>query len=145
MAAAGGIQLNFERKLDAPVAHVYKVLTGTEFISRWFGPSDEFKVTVHQWDARIGGSYRVEFNTPAGETHIVIGTFKELVPNQKVAYTWTWEGRPAMDSLVTFTIRADGNKTLLTLVHGGFPAEEVRDHHQQGWAGSMERLSRAVT
>ena len=144
MTTATGIHLKFERSLDAPVEHVYKVLTESGYISQWYGPSDDFKVTVHRWDARVGGSYRVEFNTPAGETHIVVGEFKELRKNSRVAYTWSWEGQPPLDTLVTFTIRAEGEKTRLTLVHDGFPADEVRAHHEQGWTGSMERLARAV-
>lgn len=144
MTTTTGIHLKFERSLDAPVEHVYKVLTASDSIAKWYGPSDDFKVTVHQWDARLGGNYRVEFNTPGGETHIVVGVFKELVRNEKVAYTWSWEGQPPMDTLVTFTIRPDGQKTKLTLIHDGFPAEEVRAHHEQGWTGSLERLTRAV-
>lgn len=144
MTSDTGIKLEKQLTLNAPAAHVYKVLTQAEHISKWYGPSDEFKITVHKWDCKVGGKYRVEFNTPAGETHIVVGEFKELKPNAKVAYSWSWEGQPPMDTLVTFAIKAAGDKTELAFSHVGFPAEEVRDHHNQGWTGSLERLSRAV-
>ena len=144
MTTPTGIYIKLERSLNAPVAHVYKVLTEASHISRWYGPSDEFEVTVHTWELRVGGDYRVALKTPAGETHIVIGQFKELVPNEKVAYTWSWEGQPAIDTLVTFTIRQAGEKTELTLTHEGFMTEEARTNHEQGWRGSLERLSRTV-
>ncbi len=144
MTTPTGIHIRFERSLNAPVEHVYKVLTEATHISKWYGPSDEFDVTVHTWEARVGGDYRVALKTPAGETHIVIGEFRELVPNEKVAYTWNWEGQPPMDTLVTFTIRPEGGQTALTLTHEGFPADDVRAQHEQGWTGSLERLSGAV-
>jgi uncharacterized protein YndB with AHSA1/START domain len=139
-----GISLKYEKSLNAPAEHVYKVLTDAKHIPSWYGPADDFKIKVHKWEARVGGNYRVEFNTPTGETHIVVGQFKELVPNKKVAYTWSWEGQPPMDTLVTFAIRADGGKTQLTFTHEGFPSDEVRGHHEHGWMGSLERLTRAV-
>lgn len=144
MTTDTGIKIEKQQTLNAPVDHVYKVLTQAEHIPNWYGPSDDFKITVHQWECKVGGKYRVEFNTPDGTTHIVVGEFKELVPNSRIAYTWDWEGQPVMNSLVTFEIEADGAKTALNFSHIGFPAEEVRDHHNHGWTGSLERLSRAV-
>jgi uncharacterized protein YndB with AHSA1/START domain len=144
MTSQAGISLKFERTLNASPAAVYEVLSKAENIPKWYGPSDEFKIKVHTWDCRVGGKYRVEFNTPTGETHIVVGTFKELVPGAKMAYTWSWEGAPPMDTLVTFQLKAEGKGTHLAFVHEGFPAEEAREHHRQGWTGSLERLSRAV-
>jgi uncharacterized protein YndB with AHSA1/START domain len=136
--------VKMERSLNAPADHVYKVLTDARHIPNWYGPSDDFKVTVHKWEPKVGGKYRVEFNAPDGETNIVVGEFKELVPGKKVAYTWTWEGRPVIDTLVTIVLKPNGKKTDLTLTHEGFPSDDMADHHNQGWTGSMERLMRAV-
>jgi uncharacterized protein YndB with AHSA1/START domain len=49
-----------------------------------------------------------------------------------------------MDTLVTFDLSADGESTRLLLTHEGFPADEARDHHNQGWTGSLERLARVA-
>jgi uncharacterized protein YndB with AHSA1/START domain len=136
--------LKLERSLNAPAEHVYKVLTDAKHVGRWYGPADDFKVTVHKWEPKVGGKYRVEFISPDGTINIVIGEFKELVPGKKVAYTWTWEGKPVIDTLVTFTLKAVGKRTELTLTHDGFPDADMAGHHNQGWTGCLERLSREV-
>jgi len=144
MTTPVGLTLRMERTLNAPIERVFEVLTAAEHIGRWFGPSDDFRVTVHAWEAKEGGAYRVEFNTPDGETHIVVGTFTAIVPNSRVSYTWSWEGRPPMDTLVTFALEGKGRQTQLVFTHEGFPAEDVRGHHEQGWTGSMARLERVL-
>ncbi|MEE9312080.1 MAG: SRPBCC domain-containing protein [Planctomycetota bacterium] len=144
MTSETSIKIEMERILNASTARVYEVLTKAEHIPAWYGPSDAYKIKIHHWDCKVGGTYRVEFNTPEGENHIVVGEFKELRPNEKVSYTWSWEGQPPMDTLVTFKLTADGDKTKLDLLHDGFPSEEPRDHHTMGWTGSMDRLEKSV-
>jgi uncharacterized protein YndB with AHSA1/START domain len=133
-----------ERRLPVSVETVLTALTSSEAVGRWFGPSDDFQVTVHEWDCRIGGRYRVEFKSPADESHIVAGEFKTLVPNRTVAYSWSWEGQPPMDMLVTFQLEEAGDHVRLLFRHQGFPVEDVRDHHDQGWLGTLDRLEREV-
>ena len=135
MTEASEVSLEFERTFNA--------LTSESAVAQWFGPSDDFKVTVHTWDCQVGGSYRVQFDTPDGE-HICVGEFREIETHTRLSYTWTWEGQPPMDTLVSFAVEARGDKTQLRMSHAGFPAPDVRDHHQQGWAGSMERFVRVV-
>ncbi len=139
-----GVNLKFERTLDAPIDKVFEALTSKAAIAKWFGPSDDFDIIVHAWNCEVGGEYRVQFDTPGGEQHICFGEFREIIAGEKLSYTWSWEGQPPMDTLVTFEVKAAGTQTLLTLTHDGFPAEEVRDHHEQGWTGSLERLVRAI-
>ena len=138
------LRIDMERTLDAAVERVFAVLTGAEHIAQWFGPSDDYKIKVHEWDCRVGGKYRVAFHTSPDEVHTVVGEFREITPNQRVSYTWSWEGQPPMDTLVTFDVEADGKQTHLKLTHEGLPLEELRQHHSQGWSGSLERLTRAI-
>jgi len=139
-----GIKLDIERTLNASIDHVFDVLTKAEHIGNWYGPSDEMEIVVHEWNCQVGGKYRVEFTTPTGETHIAYGEFKEITPHERLAYTWSWENQPAMESLVTFRLKADREKTTLTLVHEGFPTEETCEHHKMGWTASLERFVRVV-
>jgi uncharacterized protein YndB with AHSA1/START domain len=144
MARESGSSLKFEQTFDASVDRVFDALTTEAAIAKWFGPSDEFQVTVHEWDCKVGDNYRVQFDTPNGEQHICIGEFREIVSGEKLSYTWAWENQPPMDTLVSFVLAADGDQTRLSMTHGGFPADEVRDHHEMGWAGSMDRLGRVL-
>lgn len=141
---SAGYELRLEQKLKAPVARVWAALTEARHIPRWYGPSDEFEIEVLEWDCRIGGRYRVAMHHAEDRTYTCFGAFKEIQPDRRIAYTWSWEDQPPMDSLVTFELAADGEGTRLVFTHVGFPTEEARDQHRMGWTGSLERLSKAV-
>jgi glutathione S-transferase len=136
--------LKFEQTLDAPVERVWKAITDGKEVGKWYGPADEFRIEVLAWDCRVGGAYKVAMFSPQGGPHVVVGVFKEITPGRKLAYSWAWEGGLPMETLVTFTLKANGRKTDLPLTHEGFPNEGIRDNHNGGWTGSLERLARAV-
>lgn len=136
--------IRMERSFKAAPARVFATLSKRDSVSLWLGPSDDYKVTVHEWECKPKGRYRVQFDTPEGVTHIVIGEFVEVSPDTLLSFTWTWEGQPVIDSLVTFKLEPEGEGTHLLLTHEGFPDDEMRGHHEQGWTGTLDRLSRAV-
>lgn len=46
---------------------------------------------------------------------------------------------------MTIELRETGdNETELTLTHTGFAKEDVRDHHNEGWNASMDKLPAAL-
>jgi hypothetical protein len=42
------------------------------------------------------------------------------------------------------TFKRDGDGTLLTLTHEQFPDDAIRDSHQSGWNGALEKLAAFV-
>jgi uncharacterized protein YndB with AHSA1/START domain len=135
--------LTLKRRLNAPPAKVFSAWTDPQKISRWFGPSEAEVVRVEA-DARPGGRYRIAMRTPDGEMHDVGGVYREVVPNEKLVFTWAWHSTPERESLVTVTIRPDGDGTSLTLTHEQFFDEPARDRHRQGWTGALDNLERAL-
>jgi uncharacterized protein YndB with AHSA1/START domain len=137
-------ELKLEKTLNAPVAKVWKALTEGVQIPAWYGPMDEFRVEVHQWDCKPGGKYRVAMHAPDGNVYTCIGEFKEIKPTQRLSYTWSWEGQDPMDSLVVFTIAPKGGETVLRLSHTGLPSAESKEQHDQGWVGCLAQLEARV-
>lgn len=133
--------LTLKRRLNAAPEKVYAAWTDPAKIVRWFGP-DAGKVTKAETDVRVGGSYVVIFHTEDGEEHYVSGTYREVVPNEKLVFTWAWRSTPERESLVTITTKTDGDGTLLTLLHEKFFDEAARDRHEFGWTGSLNKLER---
>ena len=112
----------------------------------WFGPAHTVQDSVRaQMDVRPGGRFRVQFSTDEGESHEVGGTYKELVPDKRLVFTWAWHTTPERESLVTITLAPDGDGTLLTLHHEQFFDEPARDGHQRGWTGTLEKLDRFLS
>jgi uncharacterized protein YndB with AHSA1/START domain len=133
--------LTLKRRLNAPPEKVYAAWTDPEKVLKWFGP-DAGPVKQAEIDVRVGGRYAVTFHTEDGEQHHVSGVYREVVPNQKLVFTWAWRTTPERESLVTVLIKPDGDGSLLTLIHEQFFDEPARDRHSEGWAGCLDKLER---
>jgi uncharacterized protein YndB with AHSA1/START domain len=134
--------LTLKRRLNAPPEKVYTAWTDPEKIARWFGPAS-VKAGTEQAsiDARVGGRYRVSFTTQDGGYHEVGGVYRELVANQRLVFSWAWHSTPERESLVTVTLKPDGEGTLLTLHHEAFYDQTACDGHQRGWSGALDKLA----
>jgi uncharacterized protein YndB with AHSA1/START domain len=134
--------LTLKRRLNAPPAKVYAAWTDPAKIAGWFGPQGVTKVEATT-DLRAGGRYRVIMHVP-GDTHDVSGVYREVVPDEKLVFTWAWRTTPERESLVTILLKPDGDGTLLTLIHEQFFDEPARDRHSQGWTGALDKLEAYV-
>jgi uncharacterized protein YndB with AHSA1/START domain len=129
------------KRRHAPPEKVYAAWTDPEKIARWIGPKQVVSARA-ETDPRVGGHYHFHMRTSDGEEHDVSGVYHEVVPNEKLVFTWAWKSTPERESRVTITFKADGDGTMLTLLHEQFFDEEARDRHKQGWSGSLDKLER---
>jgi uncharacterized protein YndB with AHSA1/START domain len=98
---------------------------------------------VHaEMDVRVGGRFRVILHAPDGEKHDVSGVYREVVPGERLVFTWAWHSTPERESLVTVALRRDGDATVLTLTHEQFFDEAARDNHRSGWTDALDCLER---
>ena len=133
--------LTLKRRLKAPPAKVFAAWTDPEKVKLWMGPG-EIKAAHVESDPRTGGRYRWVMRAPNGEEHDVGGVYREVVPNEKLVFTWAWKTMPERESLVTIDIKPDGAGSLLTLTHEQFFDEDARDRHNAGWTGAMDKLEK---
>ena len=118
-----------ERTFNAPVAKVLKAITDVDEMRQWYFDLKEFKPEVG-----FEFGFIVEHK---GMTYHHLCQITEVIPQKKVAYTWRYKGHEG-DSLVTFALVADGDKTRLKLTHEGletFPktAAFARNNFVEGW------------
>ena len=135
--------LTIKRRLNAPPSKVYGAWTDSAKIWHWFGPEDA-EILRAETDVRVGGRFRIVFRGPDGEEHDVGGIYREVVPDQKLVFTWAWRSTPEQESLVTVALKRDGDGTLLTLLHEQFFDEAARDRHGRGWNGTLDKLESYV-
>jgi uncharacterized protein YndB with AHSA1/START domain len=57
-------------------------------------------MTVDRWDCRPGGEYRY-LHTADGEEYAFRGSFHDVVPNERIVQTFTFEGMPEHVALET--------------------------------------------
>ncbi len=142
-SAAVKPSLTLKRRLNASPEAVYAAWTDPKKLVHWFGP-DQGPVTKAETDVRVGGRFHVVFHTEDGEEHDVSGIYREVIPNEKLQFTWAWRTMPERESLVTVLVKPDGDGALLTLIHEQFFDEGARDRHEWGWSGSLAKLERAL-
>ena len=96
-------------------------------------------------DLRVGGGYRLAMHDPgSGDTHVVRGEYTEVVPPERLVYTWTWEhdSPGSAGSVVTVVFRDDGPRTTVQLTHTGFADAAAVARHEHGWQAVMDTLER---
>ncbi len=136
-------QLVMNRHIEAPVARVFAAWCDPAVIRRWFAPGD---MHVHEAsaDARPGGRYRIVMQAPDGKQHIVGGEYIDIRDNEKIEFTWAWEGSPAPTRVRVDLKPSEAGGTDLTLTHSNFLDEETRNRHEHGWTGCLAKLGPAL-
>ena len=118
-----------ERTFDAPVGRVWTALTDVDQMREWYFDLKEFRPQI---------GFEFEFIVEhEGNSYHHLCRVTDVVPEKRIAYTWRYKGEPG-DSLVTFELFPDGNKTRLKLTHTGietFPRTSAyaRKNFEAGW------------
>ena len=132
--------LVIKRTFDAPRDLVWKVWSDPEQAKKWWGP-DGFTAPVVELDARPGGKWRALMRSPDGKDVWQHGVYREIVPPEKVSFTFIWDEQPDHEMLVTVTFAERGTKTEMTFRQGIFKSVEDRNGHEGGWSQSFDRFA----
>lgn len=136
--------LTIRRRLNAPPAKVYAAWTDPQKVKRWWGPQEIDEALHVEADVRVGGRFRIVMRGSGGEQHDVSGVYREVVPDEKLVFTWAWHSTPERESLVTVSFESDGDATVLRLTHEQFFDEAARDGHLEGWSSLLDKLERQL-
>lgn len=114
------------RVFDAPRERVFEAHVDPKALEAWWGPR-EYVNTVDKWDVRPGGAWRIVQRTPDGTEHGFHGEFREIVPPERLTWTFEYEGLPGhvVTQTVTFEEERRG-RTKLT-VRALYASQEDRD------------------
>lgn len=127
------------RRIKASPARVWAAITRPEQMIQWWGPDAGPTLDVEA-DVRPGGRFSVVFRLLNGDEHNPTGRYREVVPEEKLVFTWDLPGAAEPETLVTFLLRPIDGGTELTLRHERLPDEAARDSHEQGWNGLLDKL-----
>lgn len=140
--------LTVRRVIDAPVERVFEAFTDPDAIAAWYHPG-EMTTVVDAWEPEPGGE--LDITMVAGEDaglpkddpgrYRNVGTFREVVENERIVHTWRWvEGEASDESLVTVTFRPADDGTEVVLEHTKLADRESVENHAEGWQGCLENL-----
>ena len=144
-AAGSDLALRLTRVIKAPRARVFAAWTEPERMRVWFAPGNMTVSTIHS-DFRVGGHYRIEMsgpteNEPGGTVVAAHGIYQEIIPNERVSYTWFGSWMPGQETFVTVTFRDVSEGTELVLIHERFENMQERDGHIRGWESTLIKLA----
>ena len=130
-------QILITRTFEAPRHLVYKAYTTPELIKRWWG-GDRGEVTLTEVDLRVGGRWRYVMTANGGYEVGFHGKYREIVPNERLVYTETFEGMPEAEGLNIVTFDEEDGRTVLKNV-AEYPSKEIRDTViNSGMEGGMQ-------
>jgi uncharacterized protein YndB with AHSA1/START domain len=137
--------LTVERLIDASPQEVFTAFTDPEAQRQWYQDHPGSMVEV-DGEFRVGGTCRITFGASPDQLYTETLTYHEVERPNRLVYTelFTTPGGESWETRVTVTFEAKDGKTLLTVEQTGFPRAEIRDGHQNGWPGFLERLERVV-
>jgi len=134
-------QILITREFDAPRHLIYKAWTTPELVKRWWN-ANRGAVTQADIDLRVGGKWRWVMMTDRGFEVAFRGTYKEIVPNERLVYTEMYEAVQQSEddegTLNTMTLVEKNGRTMVTTLTECY-TREVRDMIiESGMEGGMQ-------
>jgi uncharacterized protein YndB with AHSA1/START domain len=114
-------QILITREFEAPRHLVYKAFTTPELVERWWH-AKRGEVTLVEIDLRVGGAWRYVMIAHDGTEVGFHGTYREIVPDERLVTTEIYEGLPegvSEDDAMTVnttTFAEDDGRTRLTIL-----------------------------
>lgn len=131
------------RTFNAPRQLVFDAWTKPEHMPHWWGPR-RLTMTVCEIDLRPGGAYRFVLRDTDGDEYGFSGVYQEVVPPERLIYSWGFEGMPGAEAHITATFEEHDGKTTLTS-RERYPSAEALEQHlrngmEEGMNETFERL-----
>lgn len=98
-------------------------------------------MTVRSLDVRVGGSFRFELENG----NAILGTYLQIVPPEKLAFTWSDVARQGQQTVVTLDFLDQGSTTEVVLTHEGLSTPEMRAMVEGGWPSLLDALASTLS
>ena len=134
--------VTLHRVFRAPPDRLYRAFIDPDAMAKWLPPHG-FAGRVLSMEARVGGSYRMQFtNFSNGQSHAFGGTYLELVPGERIVHTDSFDDPNLPGEMrTTITFRPVLVGTEVTAVQEGIPAVIPTEMCYLGWQESLQLLA----
>ena len=127
---------------------VFKMMIDRPNLPQWWGPS-YLTTKVDKMDVRPGGEWRFVQTDKDGKEYAFRGVYHDVVPNERLIYTFQWEEMPGAVNLETITLKDTGGGRTEVTDQVVFQSVEGRDGMyesgmKEGSVESMERFAKLV-
>ncbi|MBN9557441.1 MAG: SRPBCC family protein [Alphaproteobacteria bacterium] len=137
--------VRLHRVLATGPEKVYRAFLEADALAKWLPPNG-FACTVHHHEPVTDGTYKMSFrNFTTGNSHSFGGKYVELVPNERLRYTDTFDDPNMPGAMqVTVTLKKVSVGTELNVVQEGIPDLIPPEACYLGWQESLKNLASLV-
>ncbi|HEY0797964.1 MAG TPA: SRPBCC family protein [Candidatus Baltobacteraceae bacterium] len=139
-----------ERTYDATPARVFRAFADPAAKTEWFNGPDGWERRKYALDFRVGGHEISSVGPPGGPAHIFEASFHDIVPNERITFSYTMDiGETRLSaSVTTIELKGAGTGTQLRFTEqgvffDGHEDPEIREHGTGELLKSLERALRA--
>ena len=134
--------VTLHRVFRAPPDRLYRAFLDPDTMAKWLPPHG-FAGRVLSMEARVGGSYRMQFtNFSNGQSHAFGGEYLELIPGERIVHTDSFDDPHLPGEMrTTITFRPVLVGTEVTAVQEGIPAVIPTEMCYLGWQESLQLLA----
>jgi uncharacterized protein YndB with AHSA1/START domain len=137
--------VRLHRVLATTPEKLYRAFLEPDAVAKWLPPNG-FACTVHHLEARVGGTHKMSFrNFTTGNGHSFGGRYIELVPNERLRYTDSFDDPNLPGEMtVTVSLKKVVVGTELTITQEGVPDAIPVEACYLGWQESLQNLAKLV-
>lgn len=141
--ATGTVKLH--RVLTAPPERIYRAFLDADAMAKWLPPHG-FTGKVHELDAKVGGTYKMSFtNFSTGSSHSFGGKYLELVPNERIRHTDSFDDPNLPGQMITtISLQPVLVGTEVNITQEGIPEMIPTEACYLGWQESLTLLGQLV-
>lgn len=112
----GDREFVLEHTFRAPASKVFAAYTDPKLVGQWWTPTDG-SLSVEALDLRPGGKWRFVQGMANGRKIAYSGTYLEVRPATRLAYTFAIEGRSGSEVTASVDLKEEDGATRLTLTN----------------------------
>jgi uncharacterized protein YndB with AHSA1/START domain len=131
--SATTVDIKVERIIPAPPSEVFDAWVDSKIPG---SPWHEHKKLIV--DPKVDGLWY--WPSVGGTSHY--GRFTEIDRPGRIQLTWMSRNTLGEETIVAVTFQKNGEGTLLTLLHSGFPNDEKAKAHEKGWNSICDKFSK---
>jgi uncharacterized protein YndB with AHSA1/START domain len=137
--------VRLHRVLRTTPQKVYRAFLDPDAMVKWLPPHG-FTGKVHHLEAKVGGTYKMSFtNFGTGVGHSFGGEYLELVPNERIRHTDTFDDPNLPGEMrLTVSLKPVSCGTELNILQEGIPEAIPTEMCYLGWQESLTLLAQLV-
>ena len=137
-----------EKKYDVPVAQVFRAWADPQLKARWFAGSADALGAGYELDFRVGGHELNRGGPPDGPVYTYDSEFRDIVPEQRIVYTYEMSADEARISVTVVTVQFHDEQatTRLVLTEQGvfLDGHDTVAQREEGTRSLLESLEAAL-